>query len=120
MKLRPIGGHVGRSADTAPPDQAVLAVGGSVVKAGCLRWTAMSAVWAAEGLVAGVPAGAVLRSAVFRLSVPSDAPDRTSCPRCAAPVPRWLVIRCGQCGQHFGTLGALELVTALVLGLLFG
>ena len=80
----------------------------------------MSAVWAAEGLVAGVPAGAVLRSAVFRLSVPSDAPDRTSCPRCAAPVPRWLVIRCGQCGQHFGTLGALELVTALVLGLLFG
>jgi leader peptidase (prepilin peptidase) / N-methyltransferase len=80
----------------------------------------MSAVWAAEGLVAGVPAGAVLRSAVFRLSVPSDAPDRTCCPRCAAPIPRWLVIRCGHCGQHFGTLGALELVTALVLCLLFG
>jgi len=80
----------------------------------------MSAVWAAEGLVAGVPAGAVLRSAVFQLSVPSDAPDRTTCPRCAAPVPRWLVLRCGHCGQHFGTLGALELVTALVLGLLFG
>ena len=80
----------------------------------------MSAVWAAEGLVAGVPAGAVLRSAVFRLSVPSDAPDRTSCPRCAAPVPRWFVIRCGHCGQHFGTLGALELATAVVLALLFG
>jgi leader peptidase (prepilin peptidase) / N-methyltransferase len=80
----------------------------------------MSAVWAAEGLVAGVPAGAVLRSAVFQLSVPSDAPDRTTCPRCAAPVPRWLVLRCGHCGQHFGTLGALELVTAVVLGLLFG
>jgi len=79
----------------------------------------MSAVWAAEGFVAGVPAGAVLRSAVFRLSVPSDAPDRTSCPRCAAPAPRWVLIRCGHCGQHFGTLGALELVTALVMGLLF-
>jgi leader peptidase (prepilin peptidase) / N-methyltransferase len=80
----------------------------------------MSAVWAAEGLVAGVPAGAVLRSAVFRLSVPSDAPDRTSCPRCAAPVPRWLMIRCRYCGHHFGILGALELTTGLVLGLLFG
>jgi leader peptidase (prepilin peptidase)/N-methyltransferase len=29
------------------------------------------------------------------------------------------VLRCGHCGQHFGTLGALELVTALVMGLLF-
>jgi leader peptidase (prepilin peptidase)/N-methyltransferase len=80
----------------------------------------MSAVWAAEGLVAGVPAGAMLRSAVFQLSVPSDAPDRTTCPRCASPVHRWLVIRCRHCGHHFGTLGALELVTALVLALLFG
>src|SRR5215470_15011565 len=120
MNIRPIGRHAGRSADTAPPDQAVLGPGGSVGTAGCLRCTAMSAVWAAEGFVAGVPAGAVLRSAVFRLSVPSDAPDRTSCPRCAAPAPRWVLIRCGHCGQHFGTLGALELVTALVLGLLFG
>jgi leader peptidase (prepilin peptidase) / N-methyltransferase len=80
----------------------------------------MSLVWAAEGVLAGVPAGAVLRSVVFQLSVPSDAPDRTTCPRCAAPAPRWLLLRCGECGQHFGTLGALELVTALVLGLLFG
>ena len=80
----------------------------------------MSAVWAAEGLVAGVPAGSVLRSAVFQLSVPSDAPDRTTCPRCAASAPRWFVIRCSGCGHHFGTLGALELATALVLGLLFG
>jgi leader peptidase (prepilin peptidase)/N-methyltransferase len=80
----------------------------------------MSAVWAAEGLVAGVPAGTVLRSAVFQLSVPSDAPDRTTCPRCAAAVPRWLLIRCGHCGHHFGMLGALELATATVLGLLFG
>lgn len=80
----------------------------------------MSAVWAAEGLVAGVPAGAMLRSAVFQLSVPSDAPDQTTCPRCAAPVHRWLVIRCRNCGHHLGTLGALELVTAFVLALLFG
>ena len=76
----------------------------------------MSAVWAAEGFVAGVPAGTVLRSAVFQLSVPSDAPDQTTCPRCAAAVPRWLVVRCGHCGHHFGTLGALELATATVLG----
>jgi leader peptidase (prepilin peptidase)/N-methyltransferase len=80
----------------------------------------MSAVWAAEGLVAGVPAGTVLRGAVFQLSVPSDAPDQTTCPRCAAPVRRWLVIRCRHCGHHLGTLGALELVTAFVLALLFG
>jgi len=80
----------------------------------------MSAVWAAEGLVAGVPAGTVLRSAVFQLSVPSDSPDQTTCPRCAAAVPRWLVIRCGHCGHHFGTLGALELATAIVFWLLFG
>jgi leader peptidase (prepilin peptidase)/N-methyltransferase len=30
------------------------------------------------------------------------------------------VIRCRYCGQHFGTLGALELVTALVFGLILG
>jgi len=92
----------------------------SLSAAAPLPWTAMSAVWAAQGFVAGVPAGAVLRSAVFQLSVPSDAPDRTTCPRCATAAPRWIVIRCSQCGQHFGTLGALELVTAIVLGLLFG
>jgi leader peptidase (prepilin peptidase) / N-methyltransferase len=80
----------------------------------------MSAVWAAEGLIAGVPAGTVLRGAVFQLSVPSDAPDQTTCPRCAAPVHRWFVVRCRHCGHHLGTLGALELVTAVVLALLFG
>ena len=80
----------------------------------------MNLVWAAEGVIAGVPAGTILRSAVFRLSVPSGNPDRTTCPRCAAPVPRWLLLRCGHCGQHFGTLGALEWATAVVLGLLFG
>ena len=30
------------------------------------------------------------------------------------------MIRCRYCGQHFGTLGALELATGLVLGTLFG
>ena len=80
----------------------------------------MSLIWAAEGVIASVPAGTVLRSAVFQLSVPSGNPDRTTCPRCATAAPRWIVIRCGHCGQHFGTLGALELATALVLGLLFG
>jgi leader peptidase (prepilin peptidase)/N-methyltransferase len=79
----------------------------------------MSLVWAAEGLVAGVPAGTMLRSAVFQLSVPNGSPDQTTCPRCAATVHRWLVVRCAHCGYHFGPLGALELVTALVLALLF-
>jgi len=52
--------------------------------------------------------------------VPSDSPDQTTCPRCAAAVPRCLVIRCGHSGHHFGTLGALELATAIVFWLLFG
>ena len=42
----------------------------------------MNLAWAAAGAVVGVPAGAVLRGTMFRLSVPSGEPERTTCPRC--------------------------------------
>lgn len=76
--------------------------------------------WAAGAAAAGLPAGAALRGPVFRLSVPAGAPERTSCPRCAAPVRRWLAVRCGCCGGSLGTPVTLELATAAVLVLLLG
>jgi len=75
--------------------------------------------WAADGAVAGWMAGAVLRGAVFRLSVPAGAPDAV-CPRCAAPLRPWAASRCGHCGHTLGLPAALELATAAVLALLFG
>jgi leader peptidase (prepilin peptidase)/N-methyltransferase len=80
----------------------------------------MNLAWAAGGAVAGWAAGAALRGAVFRLSVPGGAPDRADCPRCAAPLRPWPVSRCGHCGHTLGTPVALELATAAVLALLFG
>lgn len=80
----------------------------------------MNLAWAVGGAVAGLPLGAVARSAIFRLSVPSGAPDRSTCPRCCAPVFPWAPLRCGYCGSSFGRLGVLELVTATVLALLLG
>jgi leader peptidase (prepilin peptidase)/N-methyltransferase len=77
-------------------------------------------VWAAAGAAAGLLAGATLRGPVFRLSVPAGAPDRTACPRCDAPLARWPAWRCPQCRRALGVPGALELVTAAVLALLFG
>ncbi len=78
----------------------------------------MELVWAAAGVVAGVPVGAALRGTVFRLSVPSGDPPRTTCPRCAAPVSRWLPLRCRHCRSRLGIPLALELTTAMVLALL--
>lgn len=80
----------------------------------------MNLLWAAGGAIAGLPVGTGLRGAVFALSVPSGEPDRTTCPSCAAPVRHWLAGRCGHCGNGLGTVGALELATAAVLGLLLG
>ena len=62
----------------------------------------------------------VLRDPVFRLSVPSGDPDRTTCPWCAAPLRHRLAVRCGHCRTGLGTVGALELSSAAVLGLLLG
>jgi leader peptidase (prepilin peptidase) / N-methyltransferase len=78
----------------------------------------MNLAWAAAGAVAGVPAGAVLRWPVFRLSVPSGEPDRTACPRCGTAVGGRLAVRCPECGGWFGTPLLFEVVTALVLALL--
>jgi leader peptidase (prepilin peptidase) / N-methyltransferase len=76
--------------------------------------------WAAAGAVAGVPIGAVLRGAVFRMSVPSGNPDRTACAHCGATVPRWRAVRCQDCGTRLGAPAIFEVVTAAVLALLCG
>ena len=80
----------------------------------------MNLVWAAAGAVIGLLAGAALRGTVFRLSVVSGDPERTTCPCCTALVRRWAVVRCGRCGSSLGTPLVLELATAAVLALLLG
>jgi leader peptidase (prepilin peptidase) / N-methyltransferase len=88
--------------------------------AGRLLCGIMNLAWAAAGAVAGLLAGAALRGTVFRLSVASGDPVRDACPRCAAPVRRWLAVRCGHCRASLGVPLALELTTAAVLALLVG
>jgi leader peptidase (prepilin peptidase)/N-methyltransferase len=80
----------------------------------------MNLMWAAVGGLVGLAAGAVLRGPVFRLSVPSGEPVRTTCSRCGTPLRRWLVVRCAHCGSSIGQPAALELLTAAVLALLLG
>jgi leader peptidase (prepilin peptidase)/N-methyltransferase len=80
----------------------------------------MNAIWAASGAAVGLLAGAAIRSTVFRLSVASGEPERTSCPRCSAPARRRPTVRCGECGRSLGTPLILELCTAGVLALVFG
>jgi leader peptidase (prepilin peptidase) / N-methyltransferase len=80
----------------------------------------MNLAWAIAGAAIGMPVGAVARSTVFQLSVPSGAPDRSACPCCCAPVLPRPALRCGSCGSSFGRPGVLEVVTAAVLALLLG
>lgn len=80
----------------------------------------MNLAWAAAGGVAGLVAGTMLRGPVFRFSVAHGEAERTTCPRCGAPLRRWLVIRCGHCGGSVGRPATLELLTAAVLALLLG
>lgn len=80
---------------------------------------AMNLAWAVGGAVVGLPLGALARGTVFRLSVPSGAPDRSTCPCCCAPVPGG-ALRCRYCGSSFGRPGVLELASAAVLALLLG
>lgn len=81
----------------------------------------MNLAWAAAGAMVGVPIGTVLRSVIFRMSVPSGDPDRTACPRCGAPAALpWHAVRCRQCGMRLGTPAVVEVVTAAVLALLCG
>jgi leader peptidase (prepilin peptidase) / N-methyltransferase len=85
-----------------------------------LRWSGMNPMWAGAGAIIGLLAGAVLRGTVFRLSVASGDPERTTCPHCTAPVRRWASVRCGCCRSSLGTPLVLELATAAVLALLLG
>jgi len=80
----------------------------------------MNLEWAAAGALAGFPVGIALRDPVFRLSVPSGAPDQSTCPCCTAPVSSWLAVRCGHCGRSLVTAGMLELPTSIVLALVLG
>jgi len=80
----------------------------------------MNALWAAWGAAAGYVAGAALRGTVFRLAVPGGHADRTTCPRCSAPVRIWFLIRCERCGDCYGTPFAMEVVTGTVLALVMG
>jgi leader peptidase (prepilin peptidase)/N-methyltransferase len=80
----------------------------------------MHLTWAIAGAAVGMPLGAVARSTVFQLAVPSGAPDRSACPCCCAPVPARPALTCGYCGSGFGRPGVLEVVTAAVLALLLG
>lgn len=78
----------------------------------------MDIAWVTAGAAAGLLAGSALRGTVFRLAVPSGAPDRTACPHCAGPLRRWPLVRCGRCNGRLGVPMGLELVTAAVLALL--
>lgn len=80
----------------------------------------MNLMWAGAGAVAGLLAGGTLRGTVFQLSVASGEPERTTCPRCTAPVGRGPAVRCGHCGCSLGTPLVLEAATAAVLALLLG
>lgn len=80
----------------------------------------MNLAWAVAGALLGLPAGALLRGPVFRLSVPGGAPARAGCPDCGAAVPALLAVRCRGCRRLLGRPAALELVTAAVLAPLFG
>lgn len=86
----------------------------------CAYREGMNLAWAAAGAMAGVPIGTVLRGPVFRMSVPSGAPDRTACTNCGAALPRWHAVRCRECGGRLGAPAVFEFVTAAVLALLCG
>jgi leader peptidase (prepilin peptidase)/N-methyltransferase len=76
--------------------------------------------WTIAGAGAGLLAGAALRGVVVRLSVPAGEPARTTCPRCAAPLPRLTTVRCAGCRARLGPLPLLELACAGVVGTLAG
>ena len=80
----------------------------------------MNLAWAGVGIVVGLLAGGAFRGTVFRLSVASGEPERTTCSQCAAPLGRWPALQCGHCGGSLGAPLVLELATAGVLALLLG
>lgn len=72
---------------------------------------------AAAGVVAGLLAGPWVRAAVFRLSVPPDAPERTACPRCGSRLGAAFACRCPSCRERVALrCGVTEIASAAVLG----
>ncbi|GLZ30128.1 prepilin peptidase [Lentzea sp. NBRC 105346] len=66
---------------------------------------------------AGALAGPWVRAAVFRLSVPADAPERTTCPRCGFPLSPTVSCRCPSCRTRVAlSCGTTEVLTAALLG----
>jgi leader peptidase (prepilin peptidase)/N-methyltransferase len=76
--------------------------------------------WTIAGAVVGLLAGAALHGVVIRLSVPFGEPIRTTCPRCAAPLPRLIAFRCAACHSRLGPFPLLELVSGAAVGALAG
>ncbi|WP_030470062.1 prepilin peptidase [Lentzea aerocolonigenes] len=76
---------------------------------------------ASAGAATGLLAGPWIRAAVFRLSVPPGAPDRTACPRCGSRLRSASACRCPSCRERV-TLpcGATEIASAAVLGTIAG
>ncbi len=80
----------------------------------------MNPAWTVVGAIAGLLAGVGLRGVVVRLAVPVGEPPLTTCPRCAARLPRLTTFRCAQCRARLGPLPALELTCAAAVGALAG
>jgi leader peptidase (prepilin peptidase) / N-methyltransferase len=80
----------------------------------------MNLMWAGAGAAAGLLAGAAFRATVFRFSAVTGDQNAGTCERCKSPAPRWLAVRCGQCGASLGVPLVLEVATAAVLTLLLG
>lgn len=76
--------------------------------------------WTLAGALVGLPVGTLLRGPVFRLSVRRGSPDRTACQRCGAALRSPLAAWCGGCKHPLGPPAAIEIATALVLGLILG
>jgi leader peptidase (prepilin peptidase)/N-methyltransferase len=119
---------VGRSADTVHRTAGIrrqsvsLKPRGSAAALGDGSLASMNIAWTVAGGVIGFVAGLVLRITVFRLSVASGEPARTTCPGCAASIGgrAYLRIRCARCHSWYGVPLVLELVTAMVIALLLG
>jgi leader peptidase (prepilin peptidase)/N-methyltransferase len=79
----------------------------------------MNLEWTAIGAIAALPAATVLRGRVLRLSVRAGEVEATACSACAAPLPAGSALRCWLCGAWFGGPAAIEVISAVVAGLLF-
>lgn len=71
----------------------------------------------AVAAAAGVLTGPWVRAVVFRLSVPADEAERTTCSRCGRTLRPTFACRCPSCGERVAlSCGATEIVSAAALG----